>query len=248
MTVPTNRKKPAGAARSARAAAHGGKKRSAAAPDRKMRRVVVICASILLALLLLFLVGSWLVFSPYRDLGIPAIGDRHYQTVSRITSRTSSAVFRRNPPPELKLRLSTQEANDLLEIARVGAGFSDELPPPSSFSVSYRPDGVFDFVAPIDAAPEWFFGGKIYAEGSFRLEKHENKLVLEIPELRLGRFGVPIPGGGILLGNAGEEALKQGLPPELDAAIVRFHPETNGSLVFVCRPSRLLPILLNLLR
>ena len=249
--MPTAKRKKSAAKSAARKSTRKNSVRSVKRPPvwkNPALRTVLWCAAVLLTLFLLFLAGSLLIFSPYRALGAPRLGDRHYQTLNRVTSRTASQTFSRRPPEEARLRLSPDEVNDLLDLARGSSGFSPDMPPPWSFSAAYRPDGSFSFTVPIDAAPAWFFGGKIYADGSFRLEKQGEKLMLELPELRIGRAGLSIPGGSLLAGNTGEAALKKAIPPEFDAAIKDFYSERDGTLVVVYRPAMLLPLLLKITR
>ena len=224
------------------------KKKPAGTRKSPLVRAALWTAASLAILFALFLLVSLLLFSPYRKLGEPKLEQRHYQTLNRMTSRVASQGLRRDPPAELRLRLSPDEVNDLLELARATAGFDRSLPPPWSFRVAYRADGSFEFVVPLDAAPEWLFGGQIYARGTFRLEKQDEKLLLEIPELRLGRSGISPPGGGTFAGKSGEEALKEALPPEFDEAVKAFYPEEDGTLVLVCRTEKLLPLLLKFTR
>ncbi len=202
----------------------------------------------LIVLLILALILALMTFSPYRKLGIPEPEDRHYQALGRL----SAQAFRRNPPAEATLRLSVDEVNALLEFARNAAKYdrSGNLPPPESYDLVYRKDGSFSFVAPIDAAPEWLFGGKIYAEGVFFLEKQADKLIFDLPELRLGRVGASLPGTGMAAKNAASEALEQAMTPEFKAAVKDFYPEleNGGALVVVYRPKALLPLLRNAVR
>lgn len=228
------------------------RKKKPAAPEtvparRSLKvRMSLWTAALLLALFLLFLLISLLVFSPYRRVKEAVLDGRQYRTLSRVTSRVASQTFRRDPPAEARLRLRPDEVNDLLELARSASGVGRGLPPPWSFHVSYRPNGVFYFTVPLDAAPGWLFGGKIYARGAFRLEKQDEKLLLEIPELRLGRAGISIPGGGMFANRTGEDALKGALPPGFDEAVKEFYAEEDGTLVLVYRPAGLLPLLLSL--
>lgn len=211
-------------------------------------RVSLWCAAVFSALFILALAAALLVFSPYRRIGMPRPGERHFQTLNRVTSRASAQTFRRDPPAEARLRLSPEEVNDLLELGQASAGFTEGMPPAWSFSIVYRPDGSFDFTLPLDAAPEWLFGGKIYLRGTFRLEKQDEKLLLEVPKLRVGRAGFSVPGGGMFAGRECESALREALTPEFDAAVKEFYPESDGSLVLVYRPAKLLPLLLKFTR
>ena len=201
------------------------------------------------AVVILLLVLALMTFSPYRNLGLPKLEDRHFRAINRLSAHASRHIFRRDPPAEVTLRLSADEVNALLEFARNAATFDRDrdLPPPESFDLVYREDGSFRFVAPIDAAPEWFFGGKIYAEGVFFLEKQEDKLILDIPELRLGRIGASFPGSGMAAKHAAAEALEQAMTPEFKAAVKEFYPDPKrgGALVVVYRPKALLPLLMN---
>ena len=198
---------------------------------------------------ILALILALMTFSPYRKLGIPELEERHFQVLNRLSAHASSHLFRRNPPAEATLRLSVDEVNALLEFARNAAKFEKggDIPPPESFDIVYRKDGSFRFVAPVDAAPEWFFGGKIYAEGVFFLEKQADKLIFDLPELYLGRVGAALPGAGEAAKSAGADALEQAMTPEFKAAVKDFYPEpkNGGALVVVYRPKALLPLLMN---
>ena len=220
-----------------------------AAPRPRWFKVGCWCLAGLAAVLIFALGLSLMIFSPYRKLEIPALENRHYAAINRLSAHASRHLFRRNPPAEVTLRLSADEVNALLEFARNFAKFNRDpgQPPPESYDLVYRKDGSFRFVAPIDAAPAWCFGGKIYAEGVFFLEKQPDKLILDIPELRLGRIGAALPGAGLAAKNAGSEALEQMMTPEFKAAVKEFYPEPerDGALVVVYRPAVLLPLLVN---
>lgn len=237
-------KKAAGSAASGRK--RGGRSASASAPRKSPAvRAALWVAATLLFLFVLLLLAALLVFSPYRRLGVPLLKGRHYRTLNRLSSGIAAHTFRRRPVAEARLRLAPDEVNDLLELARRSAEFGRGMPPVWSFTVSYRPDGAFAFTVPLDAAPGWLFGGKIYADGVFRLEKQNGKLLMEFPELRLGRLGVPVPGGGMFITDkSGGDILAKAFPPEFDAAIKEFYPERDGTLVLVYRPAELLPLLL----
>ena len=148
----------------------------------------------------------------------------------------------------MKVRLAVDEVNALLEFARNLAKLyrCRNLPPPESFDMVYRKDGSFRFVAPVEAAPAWLFGGKIYAEGVFFLEKQDDKLIFDLPELRLGRVGASLPGAGLAAKNSASEALERALPPEFKAVFKEIYPERDGTLVVVYRPKALLPLLMDI--
>ena len=242
-------KKSAGGSASTRKKNGAAKAKTPAAPLPRWLKVCCWLCGAAVVLLILLLALALMIFSPYRRLGVPELESRHYMALSRLSTHASRHLLRRNPPAEVQLRLSADEVNALLEFARNAVKFdrNRNLPPPESFDIVYRKDGSFRFVAPIDAAPGWLFGGKIYAEGVFYLEKQEDKLILDIPELRLGRIGASFPGAGMAAKDAAAEALEQAMTPEFKAAIKEFYPEPkrDGSLVVVYRPKALLPLLMN---
>ena len=223
-----------------------------AAPRPRWLKVCMWCGGAALVLLILFLALALMVFSPYRKFGIPELEDRHYQVLNRLSAHASRNLFRRDPPVEVTLKLSVDEVNALLEFSRSAARFDRKrnMPPPESFDIVYRKDGSFRFAAPVDAAPEWFFGGKIYAEGVFYLEKLPDKLIFDLPELRLGRVGASFPGSGMAAKKIGAEALERAMTPEFKAAVKEFYPdpERGGALVVVYRPRALLPLLMRAAR
>ena len=225
------------------------RKKSAAAPRPRWLKVCCWLGGIAVGLLVVALILALMTFSPYRKLEVPELEDRHFQVLNRLSAHASRHLFRRDPPAEATLRLSVDEVNALLEFARNAARFNggDDFPPPESFDLVYRKDGSFRFVAPIDAAPAWLFGGKIYAEGAFYLEKQGDKLILDIPELRLGRVGASFSGAGMAAKSAASDALEQAMTPEFKAAVKEFYPDPKrgGSLVLVYRPRALLPLLIN---
>ena len=233
-------------------AAKSARGKTPAAPRPRWLKVCMWCGGAALVLLILFLALALMVFSPYRRFGIPELEDRHYQVLNRLSAHASRHLFRRDPPAEVKLRLSVDEVNALLEFARNAARFHRDrnMPPPESFDIVYREGGSFRFAAPIDAAPKWLFGGKIYAEGVFYLEKLPDKLIFDLPELRLGRVGASFPGSGMAAKKIGAEALERAMTPEFKAAVKEFYPDPKrgGSLVLVYRPRALLPLLMNAAR
>ena len=247
--APATRNNPAKSAASPRKNSSAAKGKTSAAPRPRWFKVCCWLGGAAVAVSILALILALMTFSPYRKLGIPELEDRHFQVINRLSAHASRHLFRRDSPAEVTLRLSADEVNALLEFARNAAKFDKErnLPPPESFDLVYRKDGSFRFVAPIDAAPEWFFGGKIYAEGVFFLEKQEDKLIFDLPELRLGRVGASLPGAGVAAKSAGTEALEQAMTPEFKAAVKDFYPEPErgGTLVVVYRPKALLPLLMN---
>ena len=203
---------PAAKSKPARGSASPRKKSSAAksAPAMPTPRWLKVCCWLggaAVIMLILALILALMTFSPYRKLGIPELEDRHFQVLNRLSAHASNRLFRRDPPAEATLRLSADEVNALLEFARNAAKFDKgrDLPPPESFDLVYRKDGSFRFVAPIDAAPAWIFGGKIYAEGVFFLEKQGDKLIFDLPELRLGRIGASFSGAGMAAKTAARE-------------------------------------------
>ena len=149
--------------KSVKSAASPRKKSSAAkgSPAVPRPRWLKVCGwlgGVAIILLILALILALMTFSPYRKLGIPELEERHFQVLNRLSAHASSHLFRRNPPAEATLRLSVDEVNALLEFARNAAKFEKggDIPPPESFDIVYRKDGSFRFVAPVDAAPEWF--------------------------------------------------------------------------------------------
>ena len=247
--APAAKSKPAKSAAPPRKKSSAAKEKTPAAPRPRWFKVCCWIGVSAVVLLIVLLALALMTFSPYRKLKVPELEDRHFQALNRLSAHASRHLFRRDPPAEAKLELSVDEVNALLEVARNAVKFDRDhrLPPPESFDLVYRKDGSFRFVAPIDAAPEWFFGGKIYAEGVFFLEKQPDKLILDIPELRLGRIGASFAGSGIAAKDAASEALEQAMTPEFQAAVKEFYPdpERGGSLVVVYRPKMLLPLLVN---
>ena len=246
MAPAATKSKPAKAAPRRKSSAAKG---APAAPRPRWLKVCCWIGGVALGLFILALILALMTFSPYRKLKVPELEDRHFQVLNRLSAHASRHLFRRDPPAEATLRLSVAEVNALLEFARNAAKFErgGDIPPPESFDLVYRRDGSFRFVAPIDAAPAWLFGGKIYAEGVFYLEKQEDKLILDIPELHLGRIGASFAGSGMAAKSAASDALEQAMTPEFKAAVKDLYPEpkNDGALVVVYRPKLLVPLLMN---
>ena len=235
------------AAKSKSSAAKSTKeKKSSAAPRPRWFKVCCWLGGTLIVLLMLLLALALMTFSPYRKFKVPEIGERHNKALNRLSMHVSSHLYRRDPPAEATLRLSVDDVNALLEFGRSCIlNFNSKLPPPETFEMVYRKDGGFHFVIPLDAAPAWLFGGKIYAEGVFFLEKQSDKLIFDIPELRFGRVGATLPWAGMVAKNLGEKRLEQAMPPEFKAAVKEIYPDRDGTLVVVYRPKALLPLIMN---
>ena len=232
--MPTANKKTTGRAASRKGpgkAQTGGRK-------RRMPKWCVVVLAVLAVLAALAVLLAALTFSSHRKLPLPKLEPRHYLLVGRITNKLTREVTRRKVRAEARLRLTPDEVNTLLEFARSSAAFGGpDVPPPESFDIRYLPEGAFTFVAPVEAAPRWCFGGQIYLSGRFHLEKQDDKIIVDIPELRFGRAGIKVPGGGTYFDAA--EAVKNALPPEFDAAVKDLYPERDGTLVIVYRPKEL---------
>ena len=240
-----------GAKRSA-APKSAASKRSAARPAAK-RRALWWCLGAGAGIVLLVLAVLALCFSPLRSLPLAPLTERHYILIGRISNQLTREVLRRNPRAAAVLRLSVADVNALLEFTRhtAYAAGAQNVPPPESFELGYRPDGTFTFVMPAPAAPRWCFGGMLYLSGRFHFEKQERRLIVDVPELRFGRADLPVPGGGTYLNDSVAEAVRQALPPEFDTAIKTVYPERDGTLVVVYRPRELqmiLPLMLRYLR
>ncbi len=220
-----------------------------AIPAKKTHRAWWWCLGIVAALVVLAVALLALCFSPLRSLPLAPLTDRHYLLISRITNQLSREVMRRTPRAEAELRLSVDDVNTFLEFARhtAYAGGAD-VPPPESFMLGYRPDGAFTFVVPAQAAPRWCFGGNVYLSGRLHLEKQDDQLFVDVPELRFGRADMPVPGGGTHLREAGVEAVKKALSREFNDAVKSFYAERDGSIVIVYRPRRMRHLLPRLLK
>lgn len=242
MTMATANKRPVG--RAAKGAA--SRKGSGKAPGkRRIPKWCVVTLAVLAALAVLAVMLAALTFSSHRTLPVPKLENRHYLLIGRLTGQLTRELKRRKIRAEAQLRLTPDEVNTLLEFARSSANFGgSDVPPPESFDIRYRPDGAFTFVAPVEAAPRWCFGGQIYLSGRFHFEKQEEKIIVDIPELRFGRADMKVPGGGTYFDAA--TAVKKALPPEFDAAVKDLYPERDGTLVIVYRPKELRGTLLPL--
>ena len=238
-----------GAKRSAssRSAGKAPSRKSGGAPAKR-RRALWWGIGIAGGLAVIVLTALALCFSSLRALPLAPLTDRHYLLIGRISNQLTREVLRRRPRAEATLRLSVDEVNTLLEFARHTAyAAGGDVPPPESFVIGYRPDGAFTFTAPVKAAPKWCFGGMIYLSGNFHFEKQDEKLIVDVPELRFGRADMPVPGGGAYLRDTSVDAIKAALPPEFDAAVKALYPERDGTLVIVYRPREMrgmLPLLL----
>lgn len=216
-----------------------------AAPTAPHRRAWRWGIGIAAGIAVLTVAALVLCFSSLRSLPLSPLNDRHYLLIGRISNQLSREVLRRNPRAEATLRLSVDEVNALLEFARHTAyAAGGDVPPPESFVIGYRSDGAFTFTVPVKTAPRWCFGGMFYLSGRFHFEKQDDKLCVDVPELRFGRADLPVPGGGAYLS---ADTVKEALPPEFDAAVKALYPERDGTLVIVYRPREmqcLLPFLL----
>ncbi len=213
----------------------------------KRRRIWWWGIGIAAALVVLALTVLALCFSSLRSLPLSPLTERHYLLIGRLSNQLTREVLRRHPRAEATLRLSVDEVNTLLEFARHTAyAAGTDVPPPESFVIAYRPDGAFTFTVPVDAAPNWCFGGMLYLSGRFHFEKQDEKLIVDVPELRFGRAELPVPGGGAYLREASADAVRESLPPEFAAAVKSLYSERDGTLVIVYRPremQNLLPLL-----
>lgn len=242
--MPTANKKPAGrTAKGGAARKDSGKKTGA---KRRIPKWCVVVLAALAVLAALVVILAALTFSSHRKLPLPKLESRHHLLIGRVVGQLRREMTRRKVRAEAQLRFSPGEVNTLLEFARSTAGNGGpDVPPPESFDIRYLPDGAFAFVAPVEAAPRWCFGGQIYMSGRFHFEKQDDKIIVDIPELRFGRVDMKVPGGGTWFDAA--DAVKQALPPEFDAAVKSLYTERDGTLVIVYRPKELRGTLLQLL-
>ena len=213
----------------------GGKNSGGASPKRKW---AIWGAAVAAALLLLTLTAALLVFSPYRDYSAPQLGEPHYLLLRRI----ATDLRKNRTRDEAEIRLSPDETGLLLDIVRHASQFARgtaPVPPPENFMLGYGKDGGVRFAVPFDAAGSWCFGGKIYVSGAFFFEKKENEVVPEMPELRFGRVGIPVPGGLDTLRPSWKDELREKLPPEFMTSVRDIHAERDGTVVLIYRPREL---------
>ena len=240
---------PAANGKSAGRTAKGAARKSSGKKTETKRRIPKWCVVVLAALAVLSSLAvliAALTFSSHRKLPLPELEGRHHLLIGRIIGKLRREVTRRKVRAEAQLRFTPGEVNLLLEFARHNAGNGGpDVPPPESFDIRYQPDGAFAFVAPVEAAPRWCFGGQIYLSGRFHFEKQDGEIIVDIPELRFGRADMKVPGGGTWFDATA--AVKQALPPEFDAAVKSIYTERDGTLVIVYRPKELRGTLLSLL-
>jgi hypothetical protein len=240
MTMTSKKNNPSGRSAKGAAPRKGSGKNSDRPQKRRLPKWCVVVLAVLAGLAVLAVILTALTFSSHRALPLTKLEDRHYLLVGRITGQLTREASRRQPRAEAQLRLTPDEVNTLLEFVRNSAKFGgSDVPPPESFDLRYQPDGTFVFVAPVDAAPRWCFGGKIYLNGKVNFEMQDEQVIVDIPELRFGRVGMKVPGGNTYFSSASTEAVRNAMSPEFKAAVKSFYTERDGTLVIVYRPKEL---------
>ena len=219
--------------------ANATKKTAGSSRERSLQRKILICTLIFMGtMLLLVLIGMFVTFSGYRKYPEPNLGQPHYLFLRDIASQLRN----NRREKEATIRLSPREVDLLLDIVRHSSQYvrkRDDIPPPENFMLEHRRDGGWGFAVPIDVAPKWCFGGKIYVSGAVHFEKRERAVNAELPDLRFGRFDLPVPGGIDTYVPDWKEKLENALTSEYMNAIKSVRSESDGTVVVVYRPDEL---------
>ena len=212
-----------------------GKKPSGGISPRS--KLLIWCGAIFGVLLAAVLLVAWLTFSSYRDFPAPMLEEPH-----RLLLRRLATELRNNRQhEEAAIFLTPQEANLLLDIIRHLSQFARDrkVPPPKNFMIRYRDDGGVFVSAPAAVAGEWCFGGRIYVSGVLFFEKQDGRIIAEMPELRFGRFDIPVPGGLDTIYPSWKQRLTRSLPREFMSSVKSLGPKRDGTIVLVYRPQEL---------
>ena len=206
--------------------------------DPVLRFVLLWGGGTVAVLTLLVLIVVWLTFSPRREFSAPRLDEPHYLFLRRLATE----VRKNRELKEATLRLPPGDVQLLLDIIRHSSQFArgrKELPPPEHFALEYRKGGGIYFAVPLEVAGKWCFGGIVYVSGELFFEKHEQKVAIELPDLRFGRFDLPVPGGLDLWFPSWHDRAQRALPGEFMKAVKSIYPEPDGTVVVVYRPREL---------
>ena len=213
----------------------GAPKTAARRPKSIARMALTWSLIVFAALLLLSILFVWMTFSPLRKYPEPKIGKEHNLLLRRLA--TEMRINRKLD--EATLRFSPKEVQLLLDLIRHTSQFvksKKKLPAPENFMLTYRDDGSVHFAVPVNAMDDWCFGGRIYLSGELFFEKHGDKIELDLPRLRFGRFDIPVPGGIDLYVPSWRNRVKRSLSKEFMTAVKDIYPERDGTVVIVYRP------------
>lgn len=203
------------------------------------RHKLLVWSGVILGVLLLTaLLLTWLTFSSYRDFSAPRLAEPHHLLLRRLATELRN----NRDKEEAEILLSPQEANQLLDIIRHASQFANrrkKMPPPTSFMLRYHDDGSLFFSIPASVAPEWCFGGKIYASGSLYFEKRDAEINAEIPEFRFGRADISIPGGLDTVYPSWKQRMTRMLPAQFMTSVRYIRAKRDGTIVLVYRPKEL---------
>lgn len=222
-----------------------------AAPEKKRSWLKIVILLCLLFAVLIFSGAAGLAaaaFSPKKHIPLEPLKNEDLILQQKLVKRLSREVLRRRPKKESTLVLKTTELRSLLRLIDFGLAAAKIAGKYDGMELRYfEPEfsaNRIRAIYPLDTGHTWLFGGVLRWQLSVTPDFSDKRVNLDIHDCRLGVIPLPKTMVEEFLLKILDRLYRSKDYEQFCSMVRKIYMKTDGSLVVIYRPAKLLPLLM----